>query len=352
MLKAMIFIDGTWLYRNLPKLAASYGNSSYRIDFGKLPGLLRTKVAEQLGASDLDIVRTHLFGSYPENYDLVDEGIVAPQLDFFSMLKEEFHYELDLFPINFRGRHIRKKDRDPNDPFEPKEKCVDIALATSMLYFAAIPHAYEIAIAVIGDRDYKPVLQHVRRLGKRVAIASAKNACWLEFANPRDESRLKDFDIIWLDDHLHELELKYDTHPRECESPTHKGDRKVWTTFHPRKGQKFYCDACRAEFERQKQQAQREFVSSQSEALPAAEEIEPAPLERSLAGEVYKVIRQRQYGFIRTTDGRSYFFHLTDLQNGLEFDAVHEGLAVGFEIKREPEDDKAGAAQNVHLLTP
>ena len=148
------------------------------------------------------------------------------RLDFFSMLKEEYRYELEIFPINFRGRRVRKADRDPKDTFEPREKCVDISLATSMLYFTAIPHAYDIGMAVVGDQDFKPVLQHVRRLGKRVAIASIQGSCAPEFIDPRDEARVKDFGIIWLDDLLHQLELKYERHQLECQSPAHKGERK------------------------------------------------------------------------------------------------------------------------------
>jgi len=48
--------------------------------------------------------------------------------------------------------------------WEPKEKCVDIALSTSMLYFAAIPYAYDIGVAVIGDADYKPVVNSLSNL--------------------------------------------------------------------------------------------------------------------------------------------------------------------------------------------
>lgn len=210
---------------------------------------------------EVDIVRTHLFGSYATNYDLRDEDIVQSTLDFFDMLKEEYHYEVELFPINYRGRRLRKKDRDPADSFEVKEKCVDIALATSMLFSAAIPHAYDIAIAVIGDRDFIPVLQHVRRLGKRVAIASIKDSCAPEYADPLDAARVKDIDIIWLNDLLHELELKYERHQLECQSPLHKGDKRVWTVYRQRKGRPFYCDECKRKFADQKAAAQEEFVT-------------------------------------------------------------------------------------------
>src|SRR5207237_7560217 len=102
--------------------------------------------------------------------NLRDQDAVQRRIDFFSTLKEEHHYEVETYTVNYRGRRLRKADRDPKDTLDPTEKCVDISLATSMLYFAAIPYAYDIGIAVIGDQDFKPMLQHVRRLGKRVAI--------------------------------------------------------------------------------------------------------------------------------------------------------------------------------------
>jgi CspA family cold shock protein len=347
VMKIMLFIDGTWLYSNTPRLAGSYGKGDFQVDFGQLPRVLAEEVSKQIGPVAVDVVRTYLFGSYASNYDLRDEEAVQRRLDFFSLLKEEYHYELEIFPINFRGRRLRRMDRDPKDTFEPKEKCVDIALATSMLYFAAIPYAYDIAIAVIGDQDFKPVLQHVRRLGKRVAIASIRESCTPEFADPRDEARVKDFDIIWLDDLLHRLELKYERHQLECQSPTHVGERKVWTTFHPRKGQKFFCDVCRTEFVHQKQDAQQEFVSSQVEAIPPPGlESETKP-GQELAGTVKKKVTDRGFGFIRGEDGRDYFFHFTDLHPGVEFDEMQEGASVEFVIKRAPSTDKAGAAQDV-----
>lgn len=215
-----------------------------------------------------------------------------------------------------------------------------------MLYLAAIPYAYDIGIAVIGDRDFTPMLQNVRRLGKRIAIASIKNSCAPEFADPRDEARVKDFDIIWLDELLHKLELKYERHQRNCESPIHKGNRLVWTTFRPRKGQKFFCDECRREFQRQKIEAQREFVSSQAEP---ASEIQPAEshlFETQLTGKIKFTVPTKGYGFIVGADGKNYFFHITDLL-GLDFDNLQEGLQVDFEVKKQPSEGKAGAVQNV-----
>jgi cold shock CspA family protein len=348
--KAMLFIDGTWLYSNTPKLADSYGKPDYHVDFGKLPRVLADEVSKRMGGMEIDVVRTHLFGSYASNYDLQDEESVQRRLDFFSLLREEYHYEVEIFPINFRGRRLRRIDRDPRDTFEPKEKCVDISLATAILFYAAIVNVYDIAIVVLGDQDFKPVLQHVRRLGKRVAIASIKGSCAPEFADLRDEVHVKDCDLIWLDDLLVQLELKYERHLLRCESPNHLGDRNVWTTFHPRKNQRFYCDNCRAEFTRQKQEAHQQYVSTAVESSTPAELARPGEPRPTLTGEIKKKVADRGFGFITAEDGRDYFFHLTDLTNGLEFDLIPEGIRVQFEVKREPAPDKAGAAQHVRRL--
>src|SRR5207249_5432413 len=117
--------------------------------------------------------------SYPDNYHPDDWRIAEKQMDLYDILREEHHYELKKFPCNYRGTRIRRDSGDSADETQErqKEKCVDIALATDMLYFAALPYAYDIAIAVVGDLDFKPVLQAVRHLGKRVAIASLIGHC-------------------------------------------------------------------------------------------------------------------------------------------------------------------------------
>jgi len=347
MAKLMIFIDGTWLYKNMPRLGEVYGQQDFRIDFGKLPLVLSQEVARELGSVDVDVVRTYLFGSYASNYDLRDDDAVQRRLDFFDMLKEEHNYELELFPINFRGRRVRRADRAVEDTFEPKEKCVDISLATAVLYYASIPYVYDVAIVVAGDQDFKPVLQHVRKLGKRVAIASIKGSCTPEYSDPRDEARVKDFGIIWLDDLLDSLALKYTRHQLECQSPMHKGDRLVWTTFYPRRGQRFYCPDCQTDFARQKQEYQSEYVSSHVEDIRQAEEADSSMVGGPLVGVVKKKVADRGFGFIQSSEGQQYFFHLTDLESDLEFQDVEEGLQVEFEVKKEPNSEKAGAAQKV-----
>ena len=345
-----MFVDGTWLYRNTPRLGEVYGTRDFHIHYGLLPKALCEEVARQLGVVEVDLVRTYLFGSYPANYDLRDEEAVQRQLDFYATLKEEYHYEVETFAIDFRGRRLRREDRAPGDRFEPKEKCVDIALAAAVLYYAAIPAAYDIVLVVIGDRDYRPVLQHVRRLGKRVAIASIQGCCSPEFSDPEDRLRVKDFDIIWLNDLINKIELKFERHQRECASPLHVGDRKVWTTYHPRKREQFFCEDCRRRFAQEKAAAQEAYVAvsvAASGENGAAEEANTAaaPVPASgCTGRVKKLVRERGFGFVQRDDGQEYFFHLTDLEIGLSWENLEEGRVVAFDVRRDPVAGKAGAA--------
>ncbi len=353
MPKLMLFVDGTWLYRNTPRLGEVYGTRDFHIHYGLLPRALGDEVARQLGIPEIDLVRTYLFGSYPANYDLRDEEAVQRQLDFYGTLKEEYHYEVETFAIDFRGRRLRREDRAPGDRFEPKEKCVDIALAAALLYYAAIPYAYDVALVVAGDRDYRPVLQAVRRLGKRVAIASIQGCCTPEFSDPEDRLRVKDFDLIWLNDLINRIELKFERHQRECVSPLHIGDRKVWTTYHPRKREQFFCEDCRKRFAAEKAAAQEAYVAqapggngTQDEAAAPA----LAALETGCSGRIKKLVRERGFGFVQRDNGHEYFFHLTDLQVGLSWEGIEEGRTVLFDIRRESAGGKAGAA--AHLREP
>lgn len=347
MAKIMIFVDGTWLYANTAKLAADYGRSDLQIDYGLLPEAVSRRAASALGISDIDIVRIHLYASCPTNYDPADYEIVRRRVDFFNMLKEEHHYEVDVFPIDFRGRHVKAFDRDPDDTFEPREKCVDIALASSMLYYAAIPQAYDVAVAVIGDRDYIPVLQHVRRLAKRVAIASIRGSCASEYADAVDRERVKDVDLIWLNDMISEIELKYEPRQLTCQSEFHAGDRRVWTTYRPRKSQPFYCDECRKIYSERHGNDYRKYSG---EFMPVQAASTVASLNGSrLEGMIYEIKDDRRYGFIRAETGHEYFFHLTDLAN-VNWGDIDVGMDVTFQVVNEPSLDRAGKAIDVQLV--
>lgn len=348
MIRAMVFIDGTWLWANSSRIGVASGRDDFKVDYAKLPRALAAEVNRSLSHSTVDIARVYLFGSYPDNCDPADAEAVRRQRDFLHMLKEEFHYEVTLFPIDFRGRRVRRADRAPEDEFEPREKCVDISLATSMLYLAALPHAYDIAIAVIGDRDFVPVLQRVRDLAKRVAIASIRGACAHELWSPRDEARVKDYDVIWLDEIAGEIELRYEPHLLRCESTSHVGDRKVWTTYRPRKNQKFRCDRCREEHATHRE-------SPGGNGAPDYEEVPDVPPNQHtvLRGLIVRVIPDKGYGFIRGEDQIDYFFHLSDIVPGATFGEMAEDDEVVFEVKKQPPaPGENGAARRVRPRTP
>ncbi len=377
MTKVMVFIDGSWLYSNTPKLEDAEDDSDFRIDFGKLPGVLVDQLESQSRLSRLDLVRTYFFSSYATNYDQADEDAVQKRLNFFSMLREKYHYEVKVYPVDFRGRPLRKEDRDPDDWFEPEEKCVDISLASNLLYNAGQSDSFDIALCVIGDRDYQPVLQSARELGKRVAIASIKEGCSSKLSSSSDQENLRDFDIIWLDDLIDDIKLVYEEHELVCESPMHEGDREVRTTYHPREGESFYCDECREKYKRQqKQKGQEQESASSGESggsgsdenyntttdVDGNRQAQPGnrvanrqsnggngDQVRELTGFVKKKFPDRGYGFIQADDGADYFFHLSDLMFDLTFDDVSEGKDVDFIVKKEASQEEAGAATNVRL---
>lgn len=342
-MKIMVFVDGTWLYANMSNLRRAFGADHYAVDFGKLPNVLAGALDARAAAPLPDVVRTYLFGSYATNADPVDADAGIRRRAFFDLLTEEFHYEVELFPIDFRGRRLRRADRDPSDPFEPREKQVDVALASTMLFLATQPAAFDVAVVVAGDSDFVPALQYVRRLGKRVAIASIRGSCSDILSDPLDRARVKDFDIVWLDDLVGELELVYEKHVLACESPTHEGPREVETTFHPRRGQRFYCPACLERFRQQREEPTA--ASADIGGSPA----EASPVGSRLIGRVKSKKAERGFGFIGSAQNGDYYFHLTNLRGGLTWADVTEGIEVDFAVRTPPGGGKAGTADDVRL---
>ncbi len=348
MAKIMIFVDGTWLYYSKYRLGELEGKSDFNVDYGRLPHVLCNALGERMADRvELDITRCYLFGSYAWNHDERDSEAVTKQRDFFAMLKERYHYEVEIFPIDFKGRRLRRSDRDPSDHFEPQEKCVDISLATTMMYYAAQPGAYDIAMIVAGDQDFVPLLRSVRMLGRRVAIASIRACCCQEFADTLDSSAVRDFETIWLDDWLDDLELQFVRKQLSCESPLHEGDRNVWTTFSPRRGEKFYCDDCRARFEALRNEREAEMSAPVTPLRNGSVDV-----GSEIAGFVKTKFPERGFGFIQATDGCDYFFHLSDLSGALDFEGLAEGTTVLFQVRKPSSLGKAGAAQNVSLDQP
>jgi cold shock CspA family protein/uncharacterized LabA/DUF88 family protein len=344
MIKAMIFIDGSWLYRSQQIIRDKINDENLTIDYGKLPSVLAGHLSKSLG-QDVDLVRTYFFASIPKNVAPQDISHVEDQRDFYNRLKEDFNYETEIYEIDFKKRRYFRAERSSQDTYVPKEKCVDIALASTMLYFSALPYGFDAAIPVIGDEDYVPALQHLRRMAKRVMIASIHGSCDRVYdpsIDSADSRRVRDVDTVFLDEILGELLLEYPLIQLECNSPLHEGDNPVWVREQPRKGRPYYCPHCRAQYARQRAQ-----VSGMSD--DQLEEIDDASLRSGyIPGRVSKK-SERGFGFIRCREGEDWYFHATHLVE-VDFTDIWEGQIIQFRPKTEPGPDNSFRG-DVHEVT-
>jgi CspA family cold shock protein len=64
-------------------------------------------------------------------------------------------------------------------------------------------------------------------------------------------------------------------------------------------------------------------------------------------GTIKKVMKDRGFGFIRTTEGREVFFHRSECRS-LEFEELEQGQPVGFEEEANPRGPRA---RNLRLIT-
>ncbi|KAL7579745.1 hypothetical protein ACA910_021887 [Epithemia clementina (nom. ined.)] len=203
-LKAMLFIDGTWLYYSIfgrdvgrcpirQKFGMGWANQ-YDFDFGSLPRIIcqalrdpgwssSAPVNDEPGPQSkqrpLEIVRACVFTSLKPD--------TSTSTLRFQMLKDLEEANYDVHTMETVGK---------------SEKCVDIQLAVEMLHYATVPDAFDIAIILTGDKDFLPAMARTRQKGRRVALVSMRDGCnrALKVTNG-----IKDFDIVWLEDHIDKL---------------------------------------------------------------------------------------------------------------------------------------------------
>ena len=273
VLRCMSFIDGSWLYHNQEMLVKAYGEP-YKIDFSKIHVValrfLKQHLATTLDCEPplLDLVRTHYYASVPGNVHPGDEQKLEDQRKFYLMLSDTLGFELMLHEIDFRGHYMAMQDRiehEGEQNFLPKERTVDMALGTTMLYYAAID-AYDIAIAVLGDADYQPALERVRQLGKRVLIFTIDGSAAYDYLYPRPESRFTDFSVIRFQDHLETLRLsnKAERDKTLFGYTCSKCGKKFESTYRASPKQNMYCDTHRILRDRNNNDGEKdkEFVSN------------------------------------------------------------------------------------------
>ena len=117
-----------------------------------------------------------------------------------------------------------------------------MSLASSMLYYAAMPSAYDVAILVSDNLVYAPPLHAVRLLGKRTQVVSLRTANGAEPPSGLTlvgRSRVMDFAPIYLDDHAAELKLVRELRMRTCKQ-CGREEETTWA------GPDFFCSNCRS----------------------------------------------------------------------------------------------------------
>lgn len=176
-----LFIDGTYLWHSMMSLES-------KLDLAKLPHEIIANLETILPGS-FDLKMTRFFGSIPTNVCSYDEWRIKRRSQFFKTLEEKGYYN-HISKIDFHGRPFCKKDRNARDPWEPKEKCVDIALATDLIYRGTRDY-YDIAVVLTGDRDFTPALHNICSQGKDIVIAAFQESCSHELS--------QEYPTLWLD---------------------------------------------------------------------------------------------------------------------------------------------------------
>jgi hypothetical protein len=308
------------------------GRAGGPLDFGALPRVCAQAIASQMAlSSGIDVVRTHYFGSIATNYDLQDQDAVQRRSEFFDSLRRHHRYEVFRYETDYRGHRVRRTPGE--EGYTPPEKAVDVGLATSLLEMAAVS-AYDIAIVVCGDRDFVPALQAVRRLGKRVAVVSARGSCARELSDPNDPVRIRDFEVLWLDQLWAQV-----VSPAARPSP-----RAVADEVSP------VAEAVASESSDDSPYA--DFTMSF--AAEAVANDEPASSEASAGPVVEGVVTKvhaHGYGFVRADDGLDYYFRRADFTDPNLFSRLERYRSrVAFRVCEASRSGQAGRAVTLSLL--
>lgn len=213
--KVMIFIDGTWLFYNLHRtktrenseIVAKFGkhwDQNYAVDWSAIPRLVSSHVAQQMQLHSgyqrpVDVKRTVMYTAAAANTQDSDTRKV--------MMHECVDSNFDVTCFVTRG-----SSDDERNGTKIKEKCVDIGLAVDMLYMAfagGAVDAYDTAVLLTGDKDFIPAMEKTRLVGKKVVLCSMRSSCSKDLARSElGATKIRDFDVLWLDDHLDSLLVK------------------------------------------------------------------------------------------------------------------------------------------------
>ena len=167
--RVMLFVDGEYL-----KLSFNDMIKSANIDYRGLPDKLNRQFFGTGTGIQGEILRVYYYDAQcePEEEDYAD------QLQFYNMLDEIDFYETRRASLVRKGKNKGKRE----------QKGVDVLISVDMMSKAYENH-YDIAIVIMGDRDFLPLIKAVKNLtGKRV------------------------FGVVFQDHYAQEMVLAFDKH--------------------------------------------------------------------------------------------------------------------------------------------
>lgn len=229
-LKVMVFVDGCWFYHSRQVLFDACGEENFEIDYKRLPALIQDAVGDYLD-QDVDLVRTCYFGTLPINKTGYNP---AKQRMFYEFLASQCGFDTEVFEIDHRLEHGLLDDR-----------CVGVALASSVMHYAAIPGSFDVATIVGGNIEYKSLLRRVRQCGRRTHLVAIRNREGRAACSPTllTDIGLLDLPPLYLDDHIEELRLVRKEQMRACKVCGVE-EATTWA------GSEFFCSRCRTDHRR------------------------------------------------------------------------------------------------------
>jgi cold shock CspA family protein len=293
MLKAMLFVDADWLCASTLELGRTQGKPDLQIDHRRLGSVLADEIGRRHHLGPVDLVRSHYFASRVSDRAPLDPSLAQRRRAFLAGVRGEPHLELDVVDLDSGDRALGRDIGEATGG----ATALHVALTVAAMRHALTPGVLDLAIFLLGDRSFAPLLQELRRVGRRVALVSVDGSCAADLADPANPMRTCDFDVLW----LHEV----------------VGRIERWRGRRP--------------------------LQPEDDSQPALE----SNAGSSLRGRIKNVIWERGYGFIAADDGRDYFFHVNALETGLEFEELQPNLTVSFEVKSGPMRGRAGAARLV-----
>lgn len=225
-LKAMVFIDGAWLYRKRTSIFAKLGEESgCEIDYAKLPRAFCEDVANLLD-EDVGLVRTNYFGTLPSARSSFSS---TKQRSFYEFLEKSCGYEMEIHEVDVSG-----EGRD--------ETWIKMALGSSLMFYSAMPSAFDVAILIGDDADYAPVLRRARLFGRRIQIVAGRPSEGAQQTPGTSlimKPRVCDFPPLYIEDHAEDLRLVRENVMRVCKQ-CGREEQTTWA------GPEFYCSECRS----------------------------------------------------------------------------------------------------------